>query len=323
MVLNEAAKAAAAGRAFVLATVIRAQGSTPRGPGAMMICLPGPATDRSHDSADPAKPGRDDDATSPALIIGTVGGGQFERLVLDDARRMLENPTPGVSGGRVERYVLGAESEQCCGGVVEVFLQAHFESQRVVIFGAGHVSHELVKLLHAAPIRPVVVDDRADWNTEARFPGAQRVLDFDAGVAIARASAQGGFALVMTCCHQTDERLLRALLAGSGEPGFVGLIGSRSKRACLFGRLVASGIDESRVARIRCPIGVGDTGKEPAALAVSIAAQVLIETKRARDARAGVLRRSSASLSEQNASAPASAGTQISEQPWQRSTTGE
>lgn len=304
-VLSEAADAAAAGRAFVLATVIRAQGSTPRGPGAMMICLPAPQLG--------------DDASSPAQIVGTVGGGQFERLVLDDARRMLADPTSAPNVGRIERYVLGAESEQCCGGVVEVFLQLHSASQRVVIFGAGHVSRELVKMLRAAPIRAVVVDDRADWNTEARFPGAQRVSNFDEGVAIARGDAKvgGGFALVMTCCHQTDERLLRALLGEAGEPRFVGLIGSRSKRACLFGRLVASGIDEARVAKVRCPIGVGDTGKEPGTLAVSIAAQVLIETKRARDEASGMTRRTSAALSDLTEQP-----WDLTEKPWSRSTTG-
>ncbi len=300
-VLSEAAAAATAGRAFVLATVIRAQGSTPRCAGAMMICLP--TTDAAPDS------------TTPSHIIGTVGGGQFERLVLDDARRMLASGGWSQGDGRIERYVLGAESEQCCGGVVEVFLQLHRAAQRVLIFGAGHVSYELVKMLAPAPVHAVVVDDRADWNTEARFPGAQRVLSFDEGVAIARADAKagGGFALVMTCCHQTDERLLRELLSDGGEPSFVGLIGSRSKRACLFGRLVASGIDESRVAKIRCPIGVGDTGKEPGTLAVSIAAQVLIETKRARDAAAGMTKRTSAALSEMSPS---------TEQTWQRSPTG-
>jgi xanthine dehydrogenase accessory factor len=88
-------------------------------------------------------------------------------------------------------------------------------------------------------------------------------------------------ACVMTCSHDTDFELLQGLLRQSSiTPAFVGLIGSRSKRACLFGRLVASGIDEECVRRIHCPIGVGDTGKAPKLVAISMAAQLLLEAKK-------------------------------------------
>jgi xanthine dehydrogenase accessory factor len=79
----------------------------------------------------------------------------------------------------------------------------------------------------------------------------------------------------MTCSHDTDLELLGQIL--KRPPAFVGLIGSRSKRACLFGRLVASGANEDAVQRVQCPIGVGDTGKEPKLVAISIAAQLLME----------------------------------------------
>ena len=87
----------------------------------------------------------------------------------------------------------------------------------------------------------------------------------------------------MTCSHETDFELLQSLLASDATgavPAFVGLIGSRSKRVCLFGRLIGAGIDEDRVKRMHCPIGVDDTGKEPRMVAVSMAAQILLEAKR-------------------------------------------
>jgi xanthine dehydrogenase accessory factor len=82
----------------------------------------------------------------------------------------------------------------------------------------------------------------------------------------------------MTCSHDTDFELLRRLL--DRPPAFTGLIGSRSKRVCLFGRLVASGLLESVVTRVHCPIGVGDLGKEPRLVAVSMAAQIILEAKK-------------------------------------------
>lgn len=243
-----AAELAASHSPFVLITVIRTQGSSPREPGAKMLWRPGRG------------------------LLGTVGGGQFEYLALDAAARCHDRRTSAT-----ERFVLGADADQCCGGVMEVFLEYHGPRQRVVIFGAGHVAQSLAGLLEAAPIEVVIADDRADWNTTERFPRARRVLTWDEGVAISRENPGATLACVMTCSHDTDLELLRNLLVK--PPAFVGLIGSKSKRACLFGRLVASGIDDELVKKIRCPIGVGDTGKEPQLVAISIAAQLLMEAK--------------------------------------------
>ena len=256
-VLRAAAVLEERGEPYVLITVVSTRGSTPRNPGAKMLW---------HPNGTGAEP-------NGSSWIGTVGGGQFELLVMGDAEKHLSARTCGV-----ERYVLGADADQCCGGVMEVFFEPHGTRRRVVVFGAGHVSVELGKLLDPAPVQFVVADDRPDWNTVERFPCARRALSFDEGVALACERPDSTLACVMTCSHDTDFEILRRLLAR--PPAFIGLIGSRSKRACLFGRLVASGITEELVQRIHCPIGVGDTGKEPPLVAVSIAAQLLMEVRK-------------------------------------------
>lgn len=248
-ILLAAAKLAEQGEPFVLITVIKTQGSTPRDAGAKMIFRnPTPQ--------------------------GTIGGGQFELLVLDAAQRHLENRTCGI-----EKYVLGADADQCCGGVMEVFFESFGARQRLVIFGAGHVSQAMCEILKTATLDITVVDDRPDWNSPERFPRARRLTSWDEGLALCQRNPSTTLACVMTCSHDTDFELLRQIL-GKPVPSFVGLIGSKSKRVCLFGRLVASGIDDATVQKVHCPIGVGDTGKEPGLVAISIAAQVLLEAKK-------------------------------------------
>ncbi len=251
-VLASAAKLAQVGAPFVLITVIAAKGSTPRNPGARMLWQPGTIGHAGNG------------------CIGTVGGGQFEHLVIADAEKHLAARSSGV-----ERYVLGADADQCCGGVMEVFIESLGPRQRIVVFGAGHVAHALIDLLTAAPLKTVVVDDRPDWNSAERFPVSCRVGTWAEGVVAACKQPESTLACVMTCSHDTDFELLRGLL--KSPPAFTGLIGSRSKRVCLFGRLVASGIAPEVVGRVHCPIGVGDTGKEPRLVAISMAAQLLIE----------------------------------------------
>lgn len=230
-------------------------------------------------------------------------------LVAESAARVF-----AARGTAVEHYVLGAEAEQCCGGAMDVFFEYCGARQRLVIFGAGHVAKELVDVLGGgrggSPFEIVVVDDRPEWNSPERFApptsiGVRRVLEWDEGVRIARergGAAGETLACVMTCSHETDYELLRRLLQPSdqgaegtrresaaqergGTPAFVGLIGSRSKRVCLFGRLIGAGIDEDVVKRVQCPIGVGNTGKEPRMVAVSMAAGLLLEGRKLEAAR--------------------------------------
>jgi xanthine dehydrogenase accessory factor len=197
----------------------------------------------------------------------------------------------------LERFVLGSDADQCCGGVVEVFIEYHGRPARVVVFGAGHVAQALYDLLaptadsksDAASLGVVIVDDRTDWNSADRFFHARRIHSWDEGVRASKEFPAATLAVVMTCSHDTDFDLLRMLLAKADRvPAFVGLIGSRSTRACLFGRLVASGIDAEVVQRVVCPVGVGDTGKEPRAVAISIAAQLLMEARTLSDRSPGL-----------------------------------
>ncbi len=255
-ILRTAADLVSAGSPFVLITVTSTKGSTPRDPGAKMLWRPGSNG-----------------------LVGTVGGGQFELLVLDAAQRALD-----TRSAFTEKFTLGADADQCCGGIMEVFIEYIGPRQRLIIFGAGHVSHELANLLDSAGLELIIADDRPDWNSAERFPRARRVLDWDQAIALAHERPHETLACVMTCSHDTDFDLLRKLLGPSREqrpvPAFTGLIGSRSKRVCLFGRLVASGLDESIVQKVHCPIGVGDTGKEPRHVAISMAAQLLLECKK-------------------------------------------
>ncbi len=233
---------------FVLVTVIETQGSTPREVGARMLFAPGEG------------------------FIGTVGGGRFEELVKDGVARALDERKT-----LRERFTLGAEAEQCCGGVMEVLFEYFGPRQRVVLFGAGHVAHELVRLLASAPLEVVVVDDRADWNTEERFPAARRLLSYEDGITLVREYPASTLACVLTCSHETDFTIVREL--ARHPPAYLGLIGSRSKRACFFSRLSASGVHDAQIERIRCPMGLGDMGKAPAQVAISIAGELLLRAR--------------------------------------------
>ncbi|MDQ3557546.1 MAG: XdhC family protein [Gemmatimonadota bacterium] len=92
------AEAARVGRPAVLATIVRARGSTPRGVGAKMLVDP------------------------EIGLVGTIGGGCGEAEALRAAREVAATGVP-----RLLRIDLTEEllswSPAVCGGVFEVFLE--------------------------------------------------------------------------------------------------------------------------------------------------------------------------------------------------------
>ncbi len=141
------------------------------------------------------------------------------------------------------------------------------------LFGAGHVGRAVVLALAPLPFRVTWHDGR-----EGAFPKA-----VPANVTLAGGDAAGTLArlpddaqiLVMTHSHAEDLAIVAAALS-SGRFHHVGLIGSQTKRARFVTRLAAMGIAEPGT-RLQCPIGIGGlTGKEPAVIAASVAAECLI-----------------------------------------------
>lgn len=243
-VLRAAAELEAEGVPFVLVTVVRTQGRTPRNPGAKLIWRP----------------------DNPA--IGTIGGGAVEEIALDEAAAFYEKRHSGTSS-----HVLGQEAGQCCGGRMEFFYDYIGPTHRLVIFGAGHVARALVNSLRGLRFEITIVDDRPEWNSPERFPGCSRVLDYKDGIAETEVDPGKTCACIMTYSHDIDYMILKELL--QLPLAYTGLIGSQSKRACFVGRLSAQGVAEERIAAMTCPMGLGRGGKEPQAVAISIAAELL------------------------------------------------
>jgi len=95
------------------------------------------------------------------------------------------------------------------------------------------------------------------------------------------AAAAGAFVVIMTHSHLLDYSIAAAALLRP-ELGFVGLIGSNTKRARFESQALKMGLGAPQIARLTCPIGLTEIkGKEPSIIAASVAAQLLIERERA------------------------------------------
>src|SRR5260370_42411523 len=187
---------------------------------------------------------------------------------------------------RLNPHARNEHGRQCCGGVVRLLLEPLAVRPVIALFGLGHVGYELARVLSRLPGRLLLVDSRAEQLDRVRLAD---VIDgsADVGVYHARLGEQvleqvppGAQVVIMTHDHAEDYALCDAALRLPQPLGGIGLIGSSAKWTRFQAQLAASGHSPEIIARITCPIGQpGITGKEPAVIAVAVAAALMSEPK--------------------------------------------
>ncbi|WP_322995825.1 xanthine dehydrogenase accessory protein XdhC [Castellaniella sp.] len=148
------------------------------------------------------------------------------------------------------------------------------DALHVVVFGAGHVGHALVNILGTLPCRVTWVDARDDLFPDQVAPNVT-IEATDTPEAVIDQAAPDSCYLVMTHDHALDQHLCEQVMKRD-DVAYLGLIGSATKWHKFKQRFAARGIAPDRYARITCPIGEpGIEGKQPAVIAVSVAAQLM------------------------------------------------
>ena len=227
---------------------------------------------------------------SPTRTLGTIGGGALEYMVIDRARQVLRD---GLGTDSLD-VPLGPEIGQCCGGRVQVSMavvtsekardivgraraeQAGYPA--VYVFGAGHVGHALASALALLPVRTVVVDTRPDELTG--FPVGVLTRAVALPEAVLREAPPGSAFVVLTHDHALDF-LLAAEALKRTDAAYIGMVGSRTKRAKFTSWYKETGGDLRVLDRLISPIGADGLGdKRPAVIAALAAAEIMVHVGR-------------------------------------------
>lgn len=245
------AELADSGVPFVSVTMVDAVGSTPQDAGSKML------------------------VTAEGLFHGTVGGGRVEAKAIDHALAMLNDKSDKPRHTDFADWNLRKDVGMTCGGTVKLYFEAvNHRAWRVVIFGAGHVTQALVKLLTTLPCRVTCIDPRPEWL--AKLPGAPNVqtITTDDPPAQVAPLPDDAFVVCMTRGHKTDLPVLTEIFRQNRVFPYLGVIGSKSKAAVLRRELTEAGIAEAQQV-FHCPLGLPIGTNHPGEIAVSIAAQLL------------------------------------------------
>ncbi|MFC9439430.1 xanthine dehydrogenase accessory protein XdhC [Nocardia sp. NPDC057030] len=222
---------------------------------------------------------------------GSIGGGNLEAVAIDRVRELMAtpHPEPELMEFALTDKVTNRHGVQCCGGAVTVLLEPLPVGPAVAIFGVGHVGLELARILARHDLDLHLIDTRADVLTDERLgalgDAVAQVHVHHTPLLPEEVLAQlppGTHILIMTHDHAEDAALCDAALRTT-DLGSIGLIGSAAKWARFRQRLATEGgHDAAALARIKTPIGLSEiTGKEPATIAVSVAADLLLTFEQA------------------------------------------
>ena len=198
---------------------------------------------------------------------GTLGTGVLDSAAIALARTRLAGVAQGAA------LVRFAHDDQATL-LVQVERPDPFP---ILLFGNGHVGRALADVLGVVPAQVRWIDSRAA-DFPQRVPHNVEIVVCDAPEDELRHAPAGAFVVVTTHSHALDLTLIETALARD-DWRYVGLIGSKSKRAQFERRLAARGQPVEAFARVRCPIGaqgVAIRGKHPGAIAIAIAAELLV-----------------------------------------------
>lgn len=222
-------------------------------------------------------------------LFGTVGGGNLEASAIARAREMLRAGTaePELMTLTLSDKATTEYGVQCCGGEVTMLLEPIRVVPTVAVFGIGHVGLELARILARHELDLHLIDSRPAMLEAERVgePGRSGVFaDAVARVHLTHAPVpesalvtlpEGSHVLVMTHDHVEDLAVVDMALRTPGI-GSIGLIGSASKWARFRTKLAELGQTDDDLTRVTTPIGIPEVaGKQPAAIAVSVAARML------------------------------------------------
>lgn len=235
--------------------------------GGRAVVTPLPA-DSPGPSFGPHEPG---EGSPPEPVLVVHADGRLEGTLgsaADDAA-LVAAALDALDQGRSRTVELAGRS---------LFVEAYPVRPRLVVVGAVEVARSLVRIAAELGYETVVIDGRAAFATEARFPGVDRILvgwpdELADEIGLGPADAVA----VLTHDVKFDEpAIVEALRRGCR---YVGAVGSRKTQADRRARLLDAGVSEEELDRLRGPIGLDLGGRAPAETALAIMAEIVAERR--------------------------------------------
>lgn len=233
------------GTRAALCTIVQTKGSTPAKTGAKMIVY------ENHS------------------ILGTIGGGNLEKKVIENAVNAIR-----TKKAELFRHDLLHQHNMCCGGTVDVFIEPIMKKKNLYIFGAGHTGKALARFTSDFGFEVIMIDDRKEYLDAIQVDGVNKMnLSHQNALSILPFDEET-YICIMTYSHPIDREILSYCVT---KPfAYLGMIGS-SRKVEMTKKMLREGlqISEETLASIDMPMGIDIHAESPDEIAISILSKLI------------------------------------------------
>ncbi|OGU60485.1 MAG: hypothetical protein A2X64_08470 [Ignavibacteria bacterium GWF2_33_9] len=235
----------------MLCTIVQTKGSTPLKAGAKMLVV------------------------SDNIIYGTVGGGSIENQTITNALELAK-----TNKSNLLHIELISKEGTSCGGTAEIFIEPIMNTQKLYIFGAGHVGKALVQHLENIDFDITVIDDRQDIFNDW-IPGNYKKVTVNIDEFLNQMQFEENiFIAIITYDHKIDWQILS--FCADKKWKYLGMMGSKSKVKQMKNKLLEMDIKSDIISKINMPIGLEINDETANEIAISIAGEMIFEKNKLR-----------------------------------------
>jgi xanthine dehydrogenase accessory factor len=208
--------------------------------------------------------------TASVIVTNTASRAAGTVLILNETGEALYRPN---GGGDAQAETLASEAlrSRTSRASAEFYVEYVAPPPALFVFGAGDDALPLVEFATGLDWHVTVADGRSQLVRAERFPGAARVMGLRQAL---DAVSEEDVAVAMTHSYEQDREVLRALLPLGIR--YLGILGPRRRTERLVAEIAGeTGLTaEECLGRLHSPVGLDLGGHSPAAIALSIAAEL-------------------------------------------------
>ncbi|RST61562.1 XdhC family protein [Siminovitchia terrae] len=165
------------------------------------------------------------------------------------------------------------------GNELDIFIEVYTPPSNLVIFGAGHDAIPVAKYAVSLGWKTTVVDPRPFYNSEERFPGAERLLSDTSKFKEEVKVSSHTYVIVMNHHIDRDRETLKFVMPSPAP--YIGILGPRKRRVRMLEAIREEGVQftEKQLQRMHSPIGLDIGSETPEEIAISIMAEIIAVQK--------------------------------------------
>jgi xanthine dehydrogenase accessory factor len=228
-----------------LCTIVESKGSTPRKVGSKMIVY------------------------LNGEIAGSIGGGNLEKKVIDNAKKQIDLNSP-----KLFVHSLLHHHNMCCGGQVSIFIEPIMKRNKLYIFGAGHTGNALAYHASKIDFDIFVIDNRKEYLDQINIDKVSKLHTDHKEALPSLPFDKNTYVAIMTYDHQFDRDILLHCIK---QPyAYLGMIGSKRKVEITKKMFLESDlINQKDLEKVDMPMGLDINAESPHEIAISILSKLI------------------------------------------------